>query len=209
MQEGEAVFFADTGKISKKLEVFYNPVMKTNRDISIHLLKALDRKDMQIGLPLAGSGIRALRFALELPKSTFKMIYINDGSKIAIKHIKKNIKANKLNKFQFEIHNKDANIFMFEQKGFDYIDIDPFGSPNPFLDIACKRIARNGILAVTATDTAPLAGAYPKACKRKYNAVPLHTDIKHEIGIRILTGVSENLKFGGRLLNSMLLLKRK
>ena len=37
---------------------------------------------------------------------------------------------------------------------FDYIDIDPFGSPNPFLAAAIGRITRNGIVAVTATDTA-------------------------------------------------------
>ncbi|MCU0373510.1 MAG: ATP-binding protein, partial [Ignavibacteria bacterium] len=42
--------------------------------------------------------------------------------------------------------------------GFDYIDIDPFGSPCPFLDAAIKRLSRGGILAVTATDTSALAG---------------------------------------------------
>ena len=69
--------------------------------------------------------------------------------------------------------------------GFDYIDVDPFGSPNPFLDAAIKRIARDGILAVTATDTAPLCGTYTNACRRKYWAVPLRNELMHEIGIRI------------------------
>ena len=43
---------------------------------------------------------------------------------------------------------------ILHSKGFDYIDLDPFGSPNIFLDSAVKRLGRNGILAVTATDTA-------------------------------------------------------
>ena len=61
-----------------------------------------------------------------------------------------------------------------------------FGSPNPFLDAAIKRLSRHGVLAVTATDTAPLAGTYPKACARKYWARPLRNELQHEIGMRIL-----------------------
>lgn len=183
ISEGKAIFYAGTGKISKKLEVFYNPVMKFNRDISIYLLKTLKKKDIQASLPLAGSGIRALRFSLEIPE-LFKTINVNDYSKNAIKIIKKNIKLNKIK--NITIHNKDANLFLLEGKGFDYIDIDPFGSPNPFLDSACKRLSRKGILAVTATDTSALAGAFPKACERKYWSKPNKTHLKHEIGLRIL-----------------------
>lgn len=39
-------------KISRKLPVFYNPVMKLNRDISILLLNSLPDKKLQIALPL-------------------------------------------------------------------------------------------------------------------------------------------------------------
>jgi tRNA (guanine26-N2/guanine27-N2)-dimethyltransferase len=73
-----------------------------------------------------------------------------------------------------------------ESKGFDYIDIDPFGSPNPFLESAIVRLARHGILAVTATDTSALAGSSTTACKRKYWAKPLKNEFMHETGIRIL-----------------------
>jgi tRNA (guanine26-N2/guanine27-N2)-dimethyltransferase len=75
---------------------------------------------------------------------------------------------------------------MLNSSGFDYIDIDPFGSPNAFLDSAIRRISREGILAVTATDTAALTGTYIKPCKRKYWAVPLRSYMMHEIGLRIL-----------------------
>ena len=59
-------------------------------------------------------------------------------------------------------------------KDIDYIDIDPFGSPNPFLDsaIANKKYV---YLAITSTDTSGLAGSYKNACLRKYWALPLHT----------------------------------
>ena len=75
---------------------------------------------------------------------------------------------------------------MLNSSGFDYIDIDPFGTPNPYLDSAIRRISREGILAVTATDTSALCGTYPKACIRKYWAVPLRNELMHEVGIRIL-----------------------
>ena len=181
--EGKAKIDVKIEKIvSKKMETFYNPVMKFNRDISMLLLKSINNKNMQIGLPLAGSGVRGIRFLLELSKSKVKSVYFND---LNTKSIKKNIKLNKI-KSKATISNKDANLFLLNSQGFDYIDIDPFGSPNPFLNNSIIRLSRNGILAVTATDTAALTGTIPKACKRKYWSNPLKTDIMHEIGLRIL-----------------------
>lgn len=185
IKEGNTIIKADVGKISKKLEVFYNPIMKLNRDISILLLNAINKKQMQIALPLAGSGIRGIRLFKELKNSKIKQIYFNDHSEFSIKTIKENLKLNKIN-INFEISNKDASIFLLENAGFDYIDIDPFGTPNPFLDSAVKRLARDGILAVTATDTSSLCGTHQKACKRKYWATPLHSSEMQEIGLRIL-----------------------
>ena len=172
-------------KITKKLSVFYNPVMKLNRDISVLLLKAIKDKNMQIALPLAGSGVRGLRFLKELNKNKIKNISFNDYK--TIKNIKTNLRLNELEKNKkVQLFNKDANQFLLESKGFDYIDIDPFGSPNDFLNTSIVRLSRKGILAVTATDTAALCGTSPNACKRKYWAKPLRNEFMHESGIRIL-----------------------
>jgi len=184
--EGKANIIVYKGKVSKKLPVFYNPVMELNRTISILLLNSINKKNLQVGLPLAASGIRGIRFLKELKKGKIKSLDMNDNSKQALNLIKQNLKLNKINQKNVKLHNKDANIFLLESNGFDYLDVDPFGTPNPFLDAAVKRIARDGILAVTATDTSALAGTYPKACKRKYFAKPLKNELKHEIGLRIL-----------------------
>jgi tRNA (guanine26-N2/guanine27-N2)-dimethyltransferase len=175
-------------KISKKLEVFYNPIMKFNRDCSIILLNSIVKKALIIGLPLSGSGIRGLRLLKELKKSKIKEIYFNDYKENFNNIIKQNIEINKIkiNKEKIKVSNKDANIFILESKGFDYIDLDPFGTPNPFLDASVKRISREGILAITATDTSALAGTYPKATARKYFARPLRNYLMHETGLRIL-----------------------
>jgi tRNA (guanine26-N2/guanine27-N2)-dimethyltransferase len=165
-------------KISKDLPVFYNPHMILNRDICIALLKSL-RPATACDL-LAASGVRAVRIAKALPGTA---LVANDYSEVAVKLIKENMKRNNVS---FEVSCKEGNVFLHNERGFDYIDLDVFGSPNPFLDTAIKRIARQGVLAITATDTAPLCGTYPKACHRKYWATPLHNQLMHEIGIRIL-----------------------
>ena len=193
-------------KISKEMQVFYNPIMGLNRDISVLVLNSISKKDMQIADPLAATGVRSIRFLKELTKNKIKTIYINDCDKNAVKLIKENLKLNNVKyknnkkiiiksdrikasgklKNKVFLGNDDANLFLLKSAGFDYIDIDPFGTPNPFLDAACKRIARGGILAVTATDTSALCGAFPKACLRKYWAMPKKDTMMHETGLRIL-----------------------
>ena len=142
-------------KISRKLEVFYNPVMKLNRDISIHLLNSVPDEEMQIADPLAGSGVRGIRFLKELKKNKIKNITFNDYK--TSNYIRENLELNKIK--NIEIYGKDANLFLHESTGFDYIDIDPFGTPNPFLDSSILRLSRKGILALTATDTSALSGS--------------------------------------------------
>ncbi len=176
-------------KISSKLPVFYNPVMKLNRDISVLLLKAIEKKDMQVCDLLAGTGIRSIRFLAELEKEKIRSIIINDYNEKSAELIKKNIEANRklLGKdAEIKITNQEASTLLLQSTGFDYIDIDPFGTPNPFLDAAVRRLARDGILAVTATDTSSLAGTFPKVCRRKYWAEPDRGPLKHELGLRIL-----------------------
>ena len=184
--EGKARIKTYTGKISKELPVFYNPIMRFNRDIAILLLDSIDKNKLQIADPLAGTGIRSIRFLLELKKNKIKNISINDNNPKSVKSIKDNLKLNKLKTKNIITSNTEASSFLLNSKGFDYIDIDPFGSPNAFLDAAIKRLSRTGILAVTATDTAPLAGTYPKACLRKYWAKPMRNELMHEIGLRTL-----------------------
>ncbi len=185
IKESSAEIIAESPKtVSKQMEVFYNPVMKLNRSLSVCVINAYFGKPARIADPMAGTGIRAIRLLKEA-EGKIESIDINDYSEKSVELIKKNLELNKINN-KFTIHNKDANLFLLESTGFDYIDIDPFGTPNPFLDSAIKRIARDGILAVTATDTAALTGTYEHACERKYWAKPLRNYLMHEIGLRIL-----------------------
>ena len=189
--EGKAKIFIPSKRAipTKDMPVFYNPAMALNRTISVLIISYIAKKEkrkFRIALPLAGSGIRGMRLFLEAASAT-KEILFNDINKKAVQTIKKNLTLNKIPKTKAKVFNQDANLFLIENKGFDYIDIDPFGSPNPFLDAAIKSLSRNAILAVTATDTAPLAGTYPKTCVRKYWAVPAaRHPSAHEFALRIL-----------------------
>jgi len=184
VKEGKAVISVATAQVvSRKMPVFYNPVMELNRDIAISLLNAAGKKGLRICDLLSGSGIRAARFGKELKKGIIKELFVNDASKGAVALLKKNLKRNKV---KATVSCNDANLFLLEESGMDYIDIDPFGSPNQFLDNSIKRLSREGLLAVTATDVSALAGSYPKSCRRKYWAEPLRNELMHEVGIRIL-----------------------
>lgn len=180
IQEGAAHVQVHTAAtVSKDMDVFYNPVMKLNRDISILLLHCLGIKE-RLCSPMAGAGVRECRMMIELGTND---VAINDYSEEACVLIRKNLSLNKL---KTAVSCSEATQFLLASKGFQYIDIDPFGSPNPFLDAAVKRVQRGGILAITATDTSALSGTYPAACARKYWAVPLRNHLMHEVGLRIL-----------------------
>lgn len=190
VKEGKALIRVNkTDKISKKMGVFYNPAMGLNRDISVLLLNSISKSNLQIADPLAATGVRSIRFLKELDKNKIKSISMNDNDKNSVRLIKQNLALNKLsykNNQKITIKNNDANLFLLDSSGFDYIDIDPFGSPNFLLDSAAKRLSRDGILAVTATDTSALCGTFPKACLRKYWAVSKKDAVMHETGLRIL-----------------------
>jgi len=171
---------------TKKVEVLYNPLMQSNRNIAIVLLNNIVNKGMKLALPLAGSGIRGLRFLKELKRGKFSELYVNDIKDDFEKQFLENVALSEIKSKKFKIENKDANLFMLNYLGFDYLDLDPFGTPNPFLAAAVSRMSRNGILAITATDTAALTGTYPRVTKRKYWSQSYKNYMMHEMGLRIL-----------------------
>ncbi|KAF5416399.1 MAG: tRNA (guanine(26)-N(2))-dimethyltransferase [Candidatus Methanogaster sp.] len=164
-------------------EAFYNPHITPDRDLTIAVLAAFDRTVGPIESYLdtfAATGIRGLRAASELNFT----VTLNDRDPDATHLIQQNIALNNLQS-SCVVTNEDANVLL-HQKRFDVIDIDPFGSPAPFL-AAASRSARR-LLCITATDTAPLCGAHLNAGIRKYASVPMNNEYHAEIGVRVLIG---------------------
>lgn len=160
--------------------VFYNPAMRLNRDITAAVISCFSKAKNYTYLDaLAASGIRGIRVAKEVGLTTT----LSDWEEASIELIKKNIELNNLT--NCTAIKRNANVVMLDNK-FDIIDLDPFGSPAPFLDAACFSVKK--LLCITATDTAPLCGAHKKAGIRRYAAVPLKTEYHPEMGVRILLG---------------------
>ena len=160
--------------------VFFNEQMAFNRDVSVMFLRALD-KEFSAADAMSATGSRAVRIANEVPNAAD--VVANDVDPDATAFIKANIEANRLKNCRAS--NKDLNILLSEEK-FDYVDIDPFGSPTHYIQAAIRGCKRNGILAITATDTAPLAGAHRAKCERRYRSRPIRGAMCHEMGLRIL-----------------------
>jgi len=175
-----------------KAPVFYNPVMELNRDIAVLVLQAYQRtlsRDISACEPLAGCGVRGIRFAVEV--EGVKNVVINDINVKAFQLASYNVQMNGLSN-RVSVENEDANFLLSSygapRKRFDAIDMDPFGSPVPYLDSAIRALRNGGLLALTATDMAPLCGVHPKACIRKYGGKPLRTEYCHELAVRLLAG---------------------
>ncbi len=168
------------GPKSASVEVFYNPAMEFNRDVSISFLRALD-KNPRVLDAMAASGARGVRIAKEVDAEEVVLL---DVSESAVELIGKNIE---LNQVSAEVINSSLEVHIPKNRyRYDYIDIDPFGSPVHHYPTAVKFVARGGIVAVSATDTAVLCGTYPKKCIRRYSSKPKNNWCRHENGLRIL-----------------------
>ena len=180
--------FPEFDTVSSDAPVFYNPHMELNRDLSILAIQVFQKEEnrnINICDLFGGSGIRGIRYKNEI--DGVENVAINDISELANEYEKHNIKLNNLE--NIEVYQHDASMFLRMKRGeFDVIDIDPFGTPSPFLDSAGYCARRNSLLCVTATDTSALCGTYKEPCIRKYNAKPYKSEYCHENGIRILAG---------------------
>ncbi|MFA6869555.1 MAG: N2,N2-dimethylguanosine tRNA methyltransferase [Methanomethylophilus sp.] len=160
--------------------VFFNEQMAFNRDVSIMLLRALGREKLTVADAMTATGARAVRIAHEVPGTE---VTANDIDPAAMPYIETNIALNGLTNCIASNRNMHS---LFSEQTFDYVDLDPFGSPSLFIQSAIRGCRKRGILAVTATDTAPLAGAQAGKCRRRYQSEPIRGYMCHEGGLRIL-----------------------
>ncbi|MFA5365485.1 MAG: tRNA (guanine(10)-N(2))-dimethyltransferase [Candidatus Bathyarchaeia archaeon] len=175
-----------------KAPVFYNPVMELNRDFAVLALQAYQKlldRNLVVSEPLTGCGLRGVRFAAEV--TGIEQVLLNDIKPQSAALAKYNAEFNCVGEKVF-VCAEDANLFLSQHASpknrFDYVDVDPFGPPVRYLDSAVRSLRNGGMLALTATDMAPLCGVYPKACLRKYGGIPLRTEYCHELAVRLLVG---------------------
>lgn len=91
-------------------------------------------------------------------------------------------------------------------KRFDVVDLDPYGTAAPFLDAAVQSVADGGLLCVTCTDLAVLAGHnYPEKCWSLYGGVSVKAEYSHEVALRlVLHAIASAAGKYGRYIQPML-----
>ncbi len=156
--------------------VFFNPQARPSRDVSTLLLSVLPVETVLDGM--AATGIRGIRYALEAEKS----VVFNDINPRAVELIQENVG---LNNISAEIFQRDVRVICLENS-YDAVDIDPFGTPSPFLPDAVLGVRNRGYLLVTATDPGPLSGKNKVAALRKYGVFARMLQWKEELAVRIL-----------------------
>jgi tRNA (guanine26-N2/guanine27-N2)-dimethyltransferase len=175
----------EEGKARIKFErgAFLNPEARISRDISVALVKKFAKRSTSILDPTAATGIRGIRYYKETKAKKVTLLEINRGvTRVAAHNLKFNkVRGNLLNQSIQEFANS-------AKETFDVIDLDPFGSIAPNLYDIMKLVHNGTFLFLTATDTAVLCGAQEKACLRIYDAKPMHNELCHETGLRILLG---------------------
>jgi tRNA (guanine26-N2/guanine27-N2)-dimethyltransferase len=203
-KEGRIIFIsADVDYYSENkkqptadMPVFLNPRMRLNRDFSVLFLAAyLDENPIELMCePLAGCGVRTLRYLKEC-QGTFEALMF-DANPNAVETINKNIQLLGLSERARAKHG-DAKVLLLTEsrnKRFDYVDIDPFGTPVPYMNAAIQSMRpKGGLLALTATDMAALYGVYPRVALRKYGGLSTRTPFSHELAVRLVIGHSFNV----------------
>ncbi|MDP6886002.1 MAG: hypothetical protein QGI58_03875, partial [Candidatus Thalassarchaeaceae archaeon] len=136
---------------------------------------------------LSASGLRARRWLHELPEGIGERLIATAGD----------MNQNSLDwamatESEFPAGRGEFNSLLGDlrssilSQGWHWIDIDPFGSPVPFLDTAVQALARRGVLEISATDSAALSGSSKNPLMRRYGARVRLDKMKHDSGLRVL-----------------------
>ena len=197
---------------------FLNPAMAPARTRSVLLLAdALEHDwlvkpghDVRAFDALCATGVRVRRWRNEIPSQHQKRLRVtaNDLDRFALDWLERSHAAypsavsvdHSLEDDRYErppsgqMHNgifvmqNDARIALMEA-AYQWIDLDPFGSPVNFLDAAIQGLSRTGFLEVTATDTAALTGSSASSQHRRYGAKGIVDSYAHDDAVRVLLGL--------------------
>ncbi|MFZ0831411.1 MAG: hypothetical protein WAN40_09815 [Thermoplasmata archaeon] len=169
---------------ARRRPVFYNAAMQLDRDLNVAVLRALfppgpaTRRGWEM---LAATGVRGLRLVEET--DAFGGYDFTEANPAAFEVLERNVHES--GHAGLQTHLADATR-PIEQGTFDYVDLDPFGTPAPFADSALRALAPSGVIAVTATDLPVLTGVARGVCERRYGARPVRGSQGPEGGLRIL-----------------------
>ena len=177
--------------------MFYNPAMASDRDLNVALVAAwrrLDPRPRRGWEMLSATGARGLRVLHEA--GGFDELTLTEHDSEAFEVLRRNAVPYEGEGARPQL--QDARRAP-SPAGFDYVDLDPYGTPVPFLPAAVASVRPGGLLAVTATDTRVLAGAQGGVAERRYGGRPIRGRLGPESGLRLLLALIAKVagEFGG------------
>ncbi|CEM39225.1 unnamed protein product [Vitrella brassicaformis CCMP3155] len=148
--------------------------------------------------PYAGTGLRSLRFAAEVPGIHHAVA--NDLCGSAVTSIRANMALNKESTAgRMSVTRSDAADSLWQWRRGERggkgarvgcIDLDPFGSAAEVFPLAAESVCRDGLLCVTCTDIQALCGggggSKSTACWARYGGMPMATKPRKEGAIRLV-----------------------
>lgn len=147
---------------------------------------------------LSATGLRALRYATEIPFAT--AVVANDRDRNAVRSIETNVAHNNLTSAITTVTG-DALAHMYGvafpaahthgphhlSGKYDVIDLDPYGTAAPFIDAALQALDDGGLLCVTCTDSGVFASCgYSEKTFSLYGGMPIKGTHSHEGGLRLI-----------------------
>lgn len=137
---------------------------------------------------LAASGLRSVRYAAEV--EGLEAAIVSDIDAAAVKACRANVAFNGLDPSVVRPCQADAVTLLqslrLPEWRVDWIDLDPYGTPIPFIEASVAAINDGGILALTATDMIVLAGSMRAAAHGKYGSMAIKSAQCHELALRTL-----------------------
>ena len=188
-EEGQGPRTKSSGK------VFYNPAMAGSRTRSVLLFRhALDVGLLGEGVVyaldgLTASGLRARRWLNELPHDRSERVSatIVDLEDEALRWAEASHDEFPPSHGMGLLEPSKGDLrSVVLRSGRHWVDIDPYGSPMPFIDSAMQSMARSGVMEVSATDTAALTGSSRTALMRRYGARVRTDSLAHDSGMRVM-----------------------
>ena len=158
--------------------------MQFDRDLNVAVVRAVfpngpgNRRGWDM---LAATGVRGLRLMEET--DAFARYDFTEENPAAFEVLERNLHESGhggLQAYHCDAR-KPAGI-----REFDYVDLDPFGTPVPFVDAALRALAPGGVIAVTATDMPVLTGVARGVSEERYGGRPVRGAQGPEGGLRIL-----------------------
>ncbi|KAG8436534.1 hypothetical protein GDO86_007587 [Hymenochirus boettgeri] len=190
----------------QKTDTFFNPKMKTNRQLIFCSLVVLteERKPLECLDAFGSTGIMGLQWSKHLGNAV--KVTINDINESSVAMIRENCLLNNIKVLTkkeeykeereeteegercfgtIEVTQLDANVLM-HLRAFDFIHLDPFGASVNYLDAAFRNVRNLGIVSVTSTDTGSLFAKNLNVTKRHYGSNIVRTEYFKELAVRVV-----------------------